>query len=387
MNLMVFSTLYPSSAAPVHGIFVHELTSAMAARLPVRVVAPLNALRYPSLAMRGGTSSAGGNSGPPVDRPPFATIPRFGKRLDAKLMAAFSERAFRRALKAGVSLVHAHYAYPDAAAARLLCRKYGIPYVVTLHGSDINVIAQDPRRLPQILDTLREAHAVVAVSGELARKTSRLVGESRVIHHIPNGVDIRRFSPGNREEARKRLGLSHARVLLTVGRLDPVKAYDRLITALSLLPPDIGLVMAGDGPERSALERLAADTGTEGRIHFAGSVAHDLLRDYYQAADLTVICSHREGWPTIIFESLACGTPVVAHAVGGIPEILSDPGVGFLFSDNSPETIARSLMDALNRTWEPDMAVALARRHTWDAIARRYLDLFRHLHLQPGART
>lgn len=386
MSIAVFSTLYPSAAAPVHGIFVRELAAAMATRVPLRVIAPLNALRHPSLAMRGSVSAASSDSGLPVDRPPFATFPRIFKQLDAPLMAAFSERTFRRAVTNGVRLIHAHYAYPDAAAARLLCRKYGIPYIVTLHGSDINVIAQDPRCLPRILDTLREARAVVAVSGELARKTSRLMGGCRPIHHIPNGVDIRRFSPENRESARKRLGISHARVLLTVGRLDPVKAYDQLISALRLLPEDIGLVMAGDGPERSYLERFAAETGTAGRVRFAGAVAHDRLRDYYQAADLTVISSHREGWPTIIFESLACGTPVAAHAVGGIPEILSDPDVGFLFTDNSPDTIARSLTEALNRAWKPDLAIGLARRHTWDAIAGRYLDLLHHLHLQPGAR-
>ena len=166
----------------------------------------------------------------------------------------------------------------------------------------------------------------------------------------------------------------------------PVKAYDRLVGALALLEPDTSLVLAGDGPEREALGRLARDLGVAERFRFAGAVPHGDLCDYYRAADVLAISSHSEGWPTVIHEALACGTPVVASPVGGIPEALAAPGVGLLTAGNREEEMAEGIRRALAMTWDRAALEEAARVHSWQEIARRYIAVYEGVLLRGAAR-
>jgi teichuronic acid biosynthesis glycosyltransferase TuaC len=385
--VLVFSSLFPSRFFPGHGMFVAELCRAMARYVPIRVIAPVNGLwqwrstgRFPR---RFRSEDRMGSI--PVESPLFFAFPRFWKTLDAFLLAGWTRRVFERAIAAGgVRLVHAHYAYPEATAAVRLGRKYGIPVAITVHGTDINGLARDSARRFQIRDALRRADAAVAVSRELRRKVNALAGPGFHAWHIPNGVSLDRFSPGNREAAKRDLGLDpEKRYILGVGRLEPVKAYDRLLESLRDLPESIHLVLAGDGFLRDVLRERAISLGLSRRVIFPGAVPHERLVAYYRAAELLVIGSHSEGWPTVILESLACGTPVVAHAVGGIPEALNSPGSGILLPDNSPETLARGIRRGLDRKWDADLCVEYASRFTWDRIATDYLRLFESLSRSP----
>ena len=105
-------------------------------------------------------------------------------------------------------------------------------------------------------------------------------------------------------------------------------------------------------------------------------VSHQDLATYYQAADFLVISSHSEGWPTVIFESLACGLPVIAHGVGGIPEVLASKKFGLLINDNNHPTIARAISDAYERDWDRRGAVSYARENSWDEIAKQYQKVY-----------
>lgn len=381
MNVLLYTSLYPTVSNPVHGIFVGELASALAGLSQVLVLAAQNGFGAGPV-----WSEEAGPPGPRVFRCRFWTLPKIFKSLDCRLMARFSRAAFDRALRHGPSLVHAHYAYPDGAAAAILAERAGLPLVVTCHGSDIHILARQRVQGRLIAMTLRRAAAVVAVSRDLASKIERLGVDPRRIRHIPNGVDISRFSLADRVQARLALGLEpRGPLLLGAGRLEPVKDFGRLLHALALLE-GVRLVLAGDGSQRSALERLAGRLGLGERVLFAGSVPHERLAAYYQAADALVISSRSEGWPTVIHEALACGTPVVAPALGGIPEALASPGVGLLVDSTEPACLARGIRQALATSWEPERLRQTAAAHDWKSLARRHLDLYEHvLGIKPGS--
>lgn len=393
MRILLYTSLYPDAQHPTHGIFVQELAKALKREARVEVVVPVNGLRRPPNLLNLGLNHQGPNHGA-TERPHddgvrhcrFYTIPKVFKWLDSRLMAFFSLQAFRRGLAFRPDLIHAHYAYPDGAAAAILAGRAGLPLVVTCHGSDINMLAKDPARGALIARALGQAAAVVAVSRDLASKIAGLGVPPEQIVHIPNGVDLSRFPLGDKLEARRTLNMTEDRPLLVAaGRLEPVKGYDRLLRALALLP-GVRLVLAGDGSQRLALTFLAHHLGIDNRVHFAGTVPHAQLAPYFQAADLLVISSHSEGWPTIIHEALACGTPVVATSVGGIPEALADSALGLLLPSGEPEALAQGIRQALSATWDGPALRRAAAEHDWNAVVARHLDLYAHLLDHPTMR-
>ena len=292
-------------------------------------------------------------------------------------MAFFTQAAFDLATGQDTALVHAHFAYPDGAAAGILSQRKKLPLVITVHGSDINIHAQDPKRRNVIQNALCRAEAVVCVSQALADKVLELGVVKAKIHHIPNGVDMDKFRKIDKGSARKVLGLDHLdKVLLSVGNLIPIKAYDRLIRALPLTDSRINLMMVGQGQDRHSLEKLTIDLGVSDRVRFAGMVPHDQLYQYFSAADFLVISSHSEGWPTVIFEAFACGLPVLANPVGGIPEAISSSHLGILMYNNDPESIAGTITSAYDRDWDFKKPVEKAQKNSWQQVAKQYLELF-----------
>lgn len=378
-KLLIYSSLFPGPRRPGEGIFVAELVRSLRKRIEVEVVKPVIAHRHPGDLIRperqyldGGTTT--------VRAPLCLNVPKYFKGTDARLMAYFSRSAFAASVRWGAELVHAHFAYPDGAAAAILARTHRLPLVVTAHGSDIYFVAEDRRRREHIRRALLQADAVIVVARHLGEKVAELgVAEER-IHHLPNGVDLGKFFAGDRLAARALIGLqSSGPVVLAVGAHHPVKAYDRLIRAMTHLDSDVRLLLVGDGPLRGELENLTRETALSDRVIFAGSVPHDQLAPYYQAADLLAISSHSEGWPTVIHEALACATPVAANRVGGIPQALSSSEVGLLIDGNEPEQLAEGISAALARSWDKTLLTATAQRHSWEEIGLRHIEIYERL--------
>jgi glycosyltransferase involved in cell wall biosynthesis len=167
-----------------------------------------------------------------------------------------------------------------------------------------------------------------------------------------------------------------------VGSLIERKGHDLVIRALEHLPK-VTLLIAGQGPEKAALARLAAAVGVASRVRFLGSIPHERLREIYSAADALVLASSREGWPNVLLESMACGTPVIASNVWGAPEIIKAPEAGVLLQDRTASAIvsaARALLAAL----PPREATrAYAQRFSWQETTEGQLDLFSEI-LRPA---
>jgi teichuronic acid biosynthesis glycosyltransferase TuaC len=275
--------------------------------------------------------------------------------------------------------VLSYWAHPDGEAAVRLAQVLGVPSMVMVGGSDVLVLTRDPRRAKCVRRVLEQADAVVALSRDLAAKVVEMGIAPHRVHVMRRGVDSSLFSPGDRDAARRQLGLpTDRRLLLWVGRMVPVKGLDILIAACQLLKQqtaDFRLYLIGDGPQRASLAAEVQRLGLSEHVTFVGPVDHDRLGVWFQAADLTVMPSRSEGIPNTLLESLACGTPFVASAVGGVPEIAGH-AAGRLVPPERPDELAAALEVALAERLE----VAEADRpHSLQQFAEQVADLARKL--------
>jgi teichuronic acid biosynthesis glycosyltransferase TuaC len=206
---------------------------------------------------------------------------------------------------------------------------------------------------------------------------------------IRNGVDTERFRPLPPAEARSRLGLAGDPLLLSVGHLVEVKGHDLTLEALARLAPrwpGVRLCFVGDGPLRQSLQARAAALGVADRVRFAGAVPNDRLAAWYSAADLLVLASRSEGWANVLLESMACGTPVVATAVGGTAEVLADPRVGRLVPPLDPVALADAISALCSQP--PDRATvrSYAEGYGWRDTTAAQLRLFHEVRARASGR-
>ena len=277
-------------------------------------------------------------------------------------------------------LIDAHYYYPDGVAAGFLAKWLGKPFVVTARGTDLSQIPQFayPRRL--ILDTAARATASIGVCAALMDSLAELGADRQRLHVMRNGVDLERFQPVDRGEARRHLGLPiERRILLSVGLLIERKGHHLAIEALKHLPEDVFLVIAGSGPEREKLGNLANECGVAARVQFAGQVPNDQLKWWYSAADALVLCSSREGWANVLLEAMACGTPAVATNIWGTPEVIQRRDAGRLMAARTPQ----ALVDACRDLFDDYPARAEVRKYAegfaWEATTTAQLKLLREV--------
>lgn len=378
MQILTFTSLYPSAVRPRHGIFVETRLAAMQRIGGVKacVVAPVPWFpfahprfgRYAQYAM---TERAETRLGNRVLYPRYLTVPGAGMYVQPLSMASAGAVAIRELHAAGVDfdVIDAHYFYPDGVAAALLARRFDKPLTITARGSDINLLSQHawPRRL--IAWAAREANAIVTVSEALALRLRELGVDPAKITVARNGVDSERFAPVERREARQRLGLPEGPLLVSIGNLVPEKGHDLVIAALTHLP-GTGLVIVGDGPERSRLVERIASTGLAPRVTLLPALPQDELRWIYGAADVVVLASLREGLPNVVLEALACGRRVVATRVGGIPEVITEPVAGRVVGERAPAAIAREVAALLAAPEQVSRTRAFASRFDWAAAAR-----------------
>ena len=274
-------------------------------------------------------------------------------------------------------LIDSHYFYPDGVAAVMMARAFGKPVTITARGTDLNLLPQYaiPRR--QIVWASTHAQGLITVCQALKDELVALDVPPDKVRVLRNGVDLEMFQPVDRATARERLGLD-GRTLLSVGLLIDRKGHDLIVSALRRLPGTT-LLIAGDGPERANLERLASEEGAADRVRFLGRVDHGALRDIYGAVDALVLASSREGWANVLLEAMACGTPVVASNVWGTPEIVADPAAGVLMADRTPDALADAVEALFSALPDRGATRRYAEQFSWDATTRGQETLFGEL--------
>ncbi len=378
MRILTFTSLFPNAKQPLLGIFIYQRVAHLARRpgVQVHVVAPVpyfpswlpgprRALRQIPRQERIGELT--------VYHPRYFLLPKLSMPLHGWLMFLGSRRLVRQ-LKKEIQFdcIDGHYIYPDGYAAALLGRRLRVPVILSARGTDVNVFPSFATIRPKIRWCLRQAAGVIAVSGALREAILKLGVPARKVGVIGNGVDAQRFQPMNRQAARRALGLAEGGpVVVSVGTLAPAKGHQLLVAAIASIAaryPELNAYILGEGDYRAELEALVREKQLEGRVFLKGTRPNDELHLWFNAADVSCLASSREGWPNVLLESLACGTPVVGTRVGGIPEVISSPDLGVLVAPTY-DAVAAGLEVALNKQWDRDALVRYARGRTWEVVA------------------
>jgi glycosyltransferase involved in cell wall biosynthesis len=365
--------------------------------IDARVVAPVpwfpfKGERFGSYAKYAQTPAVEERGGIKVIHPRYAMAPGLGMYFQPYALAAGAYATVRSLQRDGFDfdLIDAHYFYPDGVAAALLARWFRKPLVITGRGTDINLLPSYtiPRRL--ILSAARQAQAVITVSGALKRRLEECGINSDHITVIRNGVDTEIFKPHTSEAISRELGLPGAPLLLSVGNLVPEKGHDLIIRALALMH-SVRLVIVGEGPERTRLTNIAISAGVGNRVSFVPVRSQRELAPVYTAATALVLASSREGWPNVLLESMACGTPVVAADVGGVQEIVRSAKVGSVLAERTPQAIAAAVKELIAVPRDRGEVRLYAERFGWDSACSQLADLMdRVVHdatVQPATRA
>ena len=386
MKLLTFSTLYPNALMPQHGIFVETRLRQLVASgaVEARVIAPVPWFPFRSQAFGeygryARVPAAETRHGLQVTHPRFVRLPKIGMTTAPYTLAWTALAAARRLQAEGFDfdLIDAHYFYPDGVAAAMVGRALGKPVVITARGSDVHLIGGYARSRRMILEAAERSQAVVTVCEALKHQLVSLGARDDKITVLRNGVDLKQFYPEERAAARAAYGMTRFS-LVSVGHLIPRKGHELVVEAMAGLP-DAQLLIAGSGPGEEGLRSLAARLGVADRVRLLGSLTQDQLRSLYAGADCLVLASSREGWANVLLEAMACGTPVVASAVDGTPEVVAAPEAGVLMRERS----AGAIVEAVSQLRAHGLPHAATRRYaerfSWDETTEGLLSLFRRV--------
>ena len=365
--VVVVTHLFPSTDREHRGPWVVEQVDALAASMDISVLCCSQSATNRTEVRPSGvrvtfrsTRTIFGGGRPGL----VASSVRYDRALGAHLRA-----------NPGVGLLHAHFGFPDAIVVRRQAARARLPYVVTLHGDDaFKVLPRQDLIGRAVRRAVMDARAVICVSDAMGRAVSSVLDVDPVV--IPNGYDDALFKLS---EQPRDLGL------LFVGNLVPTKNIALLLRAYARVRATIAmpLTIVGDGPLRPSLTSLAASLGIADGVHFMGVQSRHEVADLMARAVALVLPSLSEGWGVVIAESLACGTPVVASRVGGVPEIVGSDDGGVLVPPADEDALAAGL--AAIASWQPDhrRVAAASRARPWSVQARLIAAVYRGVLAEP----
>ena len=369
MRLLIVTSQFPIAGEPNRGRPIHQTVRELSKLADVRVLSPV--ANYPRWARPRSylfRASDPAHTLPDCDvhYVEYPALPLLTRPFNGWLCARTLHAPLR---EFAPDVVLSYWLYPDAFGAMHAARRAGLPLVVGARGSDLRVRDAESRRLTR--PVLHAARRILVVSEDLGRVAARdYDADPAHIRTIPNGCDATIFHPRDRAEARAPLGIdADAELVVYVGRLVPEKGLRELLDAMATLAPQrpkLQLALVGEGPMRAELEtRITADPTL--RVQLAGAQGPHEVARWMAACDLVTLPSYSEGHPNVLVEALACGRPVVATPVGGIPEVV-DSDCGLLVAARDPAALAAGLRDALDRPWDEG---TLSRRFSrgWDAVA------------------
>lgn len=375
----------PTPDDPADGIFVMRRLAAMARQSAHSIVQPIPYFPLVRPLPQWARASKHVVDGNDIAHAPMFYLPKILKSRDGYWLYR-SAIAHLKILKDGgeLSLIDAHFAYPDGVGCVRAAKELGVPIVITLRG-----VEEDYMRIPSIARQISQALALadgcICVSHslkELAVQAGARLDTTQVIH---NAVDRRIFAPKNKTGSRSGIGFpSEAPLIVSVGNLLSVKRHSVLISAFEILSqklPDARLVIIGgamhepDYPRELLLQ--CEDLGIGDRVTFTGMISETEVANWLNSADVFALASRREGCCNAVLEALACGLPVIATPVGDNPHFVHDHHNGYLVPVDDGNAMARALMKAVNRQdWDRNHISAELPVGDWDSVAEKILTFF-----------
>jgi L-malate glycosyltransferase len=284
----------------------------------------------------------------PVSSYPLFEFPPYDLAL-ASRMAEVAEYC-------ALDLMHVHYAIPHSVSAllarqMLAAKGQRLPFVTTLHGTDITLVGLDRCYLPITRYAIQESDGVTSISNYLKVETIKHFGVTRGIEVIENFVNCDVYTPfkdeGKRADARRRLAAPEEAILMHLSNFRPVKRVVDVVKIFAHVLREIPgkLILVGDGPDRSAAEWLAHDLGIQAKVHFVGKL--ERVNELLPLADLLLMPSELESFGLAALEAMACKVPSIATRVGGVPELIDDGVTGLLYAVGDIEGMASGALSLL----------------------------------------
>ncbi|MEH6625333.1 MAG: glycosyltransferase family 4 protein [Motiliproteus sp.] len=303
---------------------------------------------------------------------PYFYLPKFGRRFYSWFML------FSILLHSGFwlkrrqpELILASWAYPEGVAGAWLSRLLRVRFFFKVHGSDVNIHGRVPARAKQIRWASEQATGILSVSKALAAELKKIGVNGHKIHTIYNGVDHNKFGSGSGSE-------ELPSYVLFVGNLKREKGVLELLEGFAAITssyPDLHLVYAGGGVMAEQLKNQAQEFGIADRVKLLGNVDHDCLPPLMRSARALVLPSYNEGVPNVVLEAMACGTPVLATRVGGIPEVMEEGVSGLLIKEKDSAEVARGLGELLDKTWDSKKIQQHASQFSWEINKQQLLNM------------
>jgi glycosyltransferase involved in cell wall biosynthesis len=380
LKIAVVTRYFPSSAEPWQGRSAYQTLRVLAREADVQVFYP-NA-KYPSwLKPRSWIyDKLDASYCPPdvkVNYYNFPALPLISRPMNGWSVARVLGPHIS---KFAPDIIFSFFLYPEGYAALKIGKILAVPIVARSMGSDINRIG-DPISALHTRTVLREADFLVTVSNDLRRKAVAMGALPEKTCTIVNGCDPDVFHVVDRLVARQKLRIDPAtEAVVYIGRMDVRKGLRELVeavAALHLQRPNLRVYMVGEGPDRTLIQSAIEANKATSYVHALPGCRPDEVAVWMAAADVVTLPSYMEGCPNVILEALACGRPVVATNVGGIPEIMSDE-CGQLVPPRDPIELARALALVLDKTWD-SAALAGHWGRSWNTVAAELLEIFESL--------
>jgi teichuronic acid biosynthesis glycosyltransferase TuaC len=377
LRIAVVTQYFPSSAEPWQGRSAYQTLRLVARETDLQVFYPNAA--YPRLLKPRSRiyEKLDTSFSPPdvkasyIDYPALPLVSRpFNGWLSARALLP-AVRSF------APDLIFSIFLYPAGYSTLLIGKALSVPVVTMSIGSDINNIG-DGISARYTRTVLRESDFLVTVSDDLRKKAISMGTHPERARTIVNGCELSVFHVRDRGAARRKLGIDpDTQAVVYIGRVDVNKGLRELVDAAASLRndhPNLHVYMVGVGPDRPIIEAAIQAHSAANFIHLMGSCAFDDVAVWMAASDLVTLPSYMEGCPNVVLEALACGRPMVATRVGGIPEIMNND-CGRLIEPRDSVELARALASVLNARWDA-AAISAHWSRSWNTVARELLEVF-----------
>jgi len=394
MKVLVISHMYPSTFNNVYGIFVHEQVKALIKiGTDIKVISPVPWVPFPINRISEKWER-------------YSLIPEYENRDNVSvwyprsitfpkaLFFEYSGERVYKGIKALVKniykgykfdLIHAHVALPDGYAAMKLAKDFNVPYMVTIHGQDLQqTIYKNHKCKENILKVIRSAKKIILVSNKLKNVIKKYYDDkNNKFKVISNGVNIRDISIGN-DIKKNRAG---NKFLLSVSNLIKTKGIDLNIKAFNKLTqkyPNLRYLIVGNGPERSNLEILSKELGIKDKIEFLGMLSHEDVMEYMAQANIFSLPSWNEAFGVVYIEAMAHGKPVIGCKGEGIEDFVENGKTGMLFNPKDVNSLTETMDYLLSN---PDKAKEMGERarkmvlenYTWEKNAEKTNKLYKEV--------
>jgi glycosyltransferase involved in cell wall biosynthesis len=373
-NILWLTTQFPSNPKDTKGSFIFRTVKELSKEFKITVIC-LHSIVPPILPMlkdlRNSTKiyKVWRNKYPKNPVPPenlnikviyakYVRLPRGVFHYMEGWFGYFGVKKYLQGLTDGNTVIHATWLFPEGDVANIINRKFRIPFIVTLMGSDVHFLKPGSRKWFKAKNIVKKAKYITSVSkalySDLEKKGIKIPENKKALTHTIYEFD--KFKIIDKEIIRQKVNYrSNNKIIFYAGNLRKIKNIDVLINAYSLLiksNSNITLFIAGIGEEEGKLKELTVNNNISENVVFLGGLNGTEIVDYFNVADVCCLPSQKEGLPNVVIESLLCGTPVVASAVGEIPYIIEEGNNGFLVSPNNIKELTNKLNIALNKKWD-----------------------------------